>query len=59
MKTTLALLTAWWLGGCTALFSYYAVFLAVNPEISMNWWTTKYFLLWPWNRAIDVIAWCL
>lgn len=59
MKTLLALLLSFWLGGSTALFSYYAVWLAINPECHVNWYTTQYFLFWPWYRAIEVIAYCL
>jgi len=59
MKKLLLCLFSFWLGGCAALFSYYAVWLAANPQCHMHWWTTQYFLLWPWYRAVDVFAWCL
>ena len=61
MKTTLALLASWWFGGCCALFSYYAVFLAANANtgIHVHWFIVQLYLFWPFWRAVDLIAWCV
>jgi hypothetical protein len=59
MRRLLAHLLTFWAGGVTVLFTYYAVWLAVNPQCHMNWYTVNYFLLWPYYRYIDVVAWCL
>jgi hypothetical protein len=59
MKTFLASVAGFYLGGVACLASYYAVWLAANPGLGPHWFTVKMILAWPWYRAVDLVAWCL
>jgi len=58
MRTLLSFVSGWYLGGVTVLASYYAVWLAVNPECHIHGFIVQMFLLWPWYRAVEVLAYC-
>jgi len=52
-------LAGFYVGGVAVLASYYASWLAVNPECHMHVFIVQTILLWPWYRAVEVVAFCL
>lgn len=48
-----------YVGGVVVLASYYAQWLAINPECHMHTFIVQTIVLWPWYRAVEVVAYCL
>jgi hypothetical protein len=59
MIKCLTYLAAFYLGGVAVLASYYATWLAVNPNLGPHWTTVQFILGWPFYRLIEFIAYCV
>lgn len=59
MRFAATFLAGFYVGGVAIQAAHYLVWLAVNPTLGPHWQTVASILSWPWDCAINLIAYCV